>query len=73
VDTAYKEVSPTIDCIRNGKGSAPVAFTVTPTTGPPRTGTLTIAGLHFSVTQSEGCTYAIAPSAYAAGAAVPKR
>ena len=53
----------------NGKGSAPVAFTVTPTTGPPRTGTLTIAGLHFSVTQAEGCTYAIAPSAYAAGAA----
>ena len=53
----------------NGKGSAPVAFTVTPTTGPPRAGTLTIAGLHFSVTQAEGCTYAIAPSAYAAGAA----
>ena len=53
----------------NGKGSAAVAFTVAPTTGPPRTGTLTIAGLHFSVTQSEGCTFAIAPSAYAAGAA----
>jgi hypothetical protein len=53
----------------SGKGSAPVSFNVAPTTGPPRTGTLTIAGLHFSVTQSEGCTYAIAPSAYAAGAA----
>jgi Putative binding domain, N-terminal/Viral BACON domain len=53
----------------SGKGSAAVAFNVGPTTGPPRTGTLTIAGLHFSVTQSEGCTYAIAPSAYAAGAA----
>ena len=52
----------------NGKGSASVAFSVASTTGPPRTGTLTIAGLRFSVTQSEGCTYAIAPSTYAAGA-----
>jgi hypothetical protein len=52
-----------------GKGSAAVAFTVAPTTGLPRSGTLTIAGLHFSVTQAEGCTYAIAPSTYAAGAA----
>src|SRR6185312_12180127 len=53
----------------SGKGSAAVAFTVAPTTGPPRTGTLTIAGLHFSVTQSEGCTFAVAPSSFAAGAA----
>ena len=53
----------------NGKGSAAVAFTVAPATGPPRTGTLTIAGLQFRVTQSEGCAYAIAPSAYATGAA----
>ncbi len=52
----------------SGKGSAPVSFTVAPTTGPPRSGTLTIAGQHFSVTQSEGCTYAIAPTAYAPGA-----
>lgn len=53
---------------RNGKGSAAVAFTVAATSGPPRTATLTIAGLHFSVTQSEGCTYVIAPSAFATGA-----
>jgi hypothetical protein len=39
-----------------GKGSAPVLFNVLATTGPPRTGTLTIAGFHFSVTQAEGCT-----------------
>jgi BACON domain-containing protein/all-beta uncharacterized protein len=44
-----------------GKGSMSVVFKVTPTTGPPRTGALTIAGLHFSVTQSEGCTFAISP------------
>ena len=53
----------------NGKGSAAVSFTVAPTTGPPRTGTVTLAGLHFSITQSEGCAYATAPSTYAAGAA----
>ena len=52
----------------NGKGSAPVAFTVQPTTGPPRAGTLTIAGLHFSVTQAEGCTYAVSPTTYSVGA-----
>ncbi len=45
----------------NGKGSAAVTFTVAPTTGPPRAGTITIAGQHFSVTQSEGCSYAVSP------------
>jgi Viral BACON domain/Putative binding domain, N-terminal len=51
----------------NGKGPAPVGFNVASTTGPPRTGTLTIAGLHFSVTQSEGCAYAISPTTFAMG------
>jgi hypothetical protein len=53
----------------NGKGSATVTFTVTPTTGPPRAGTITIAGQHFSVTQSEGCTYAVTPTTYSLDAA----
>jgi hypothetical protein len=53
----------------SGKGTAAVAFSVAPTTGAPRTGTLTIAGLHFNVTQSEGCTYAVAPLSYSAGSA----
>ena len=53
----------------SSRGSAPVVFDVAPTTGPPRTGTLMVAGLHFTVTQSEGCTYAIAPQAFSAGAA----
>ena len=52
----------------NGKGSAAVTFTVASTTGPPRVGTLTIAGQHFSVTQSEGCSYAIAPASQSVGA-----
>ena len=59
----------TITSGTNGKGSATLAFTVAPTTGPPRTGSLTIAGLQFSVAQSEGCSYAIAPSTYTAGSA----
>ena len=45
----------------SGKGSASVPFSVAPTSGPPRTGTLTVAGLQFPVTQSAGCTYEVAP------------
>ena len=60
--TAVSDVSwITINSNANGKGSAPVTFTVAVTTGPPRTGTLTIAGQHFTVTQSEGCTFAVSP------------
>ena len=59
----------TITSGADGKGSAAVTFNVAPTAGPPRTGTLTIVGLLFTVTQSEGCTYAIAPPAYAVGSA----
>ena len=51
-----------------GRGSGFVAFDVAPTSGPPRAGTLTIAGQNFSVTQSEGCTYAIAPATLGSGA-----
>lgn len=46
-----------------GKGSASISFNVSPATGPPRTGTLLIAGLSFPVTESEGCTYQVAPLA----------
>jgi hypothetical protein len=45
----------------DGKGNGTVVFDVAATSGPPRTGTVTIAGQSFSVLQSEGCTYAIAP------------
>lgn len=49
----------------DGKGSAPLRFTVAATAGPPRTATITIAGQAFSVTQSQGCSYAIAPGSAA--------
>jgi hypothetical protein len=50
-----------------GKGSASVAFDVAATTGPPRVGTLSIAGQRFSITQSEGCTYSITPQQFSVG------
>ena len=37
-------------------------FTIASTTGPGRTGTLTIAGKTFSVTQASGCTFSINPT-----------
>jgi hypothetical protein len=51
----------TVTSAASAKGSASVAFSVAPTAGPPRTGTLTIAGLPFSVAQSAGCTYDVSP------------
>ena len=50
-----------------GQGSASVGFRVAPTTGPPRAGTIAVADQVFSVTQSQGCSYAVAP----AGVPVP--
>ena len=51
----------------NGKGSAAVTFNVSPTSGSPRTGTMHIAGVSFTVEQSDGCAYAITPVTYATG------
>lgn len=53
----------------NGKGTAQVDYEVAPTTGPPRNGTITVAGQRFSVLQSEGCTYAVEPRALTVGSA----
>lgn len=54
---------------RSGSGTSQIPFEVLPTTGPPRTGTVTIAEQKFSVTQAEGCAYAIAPTSFGAPAA----
>ncbi len=45
----------------SGQGNGTVSFEVAPSTTPTRSSTITIAGQKFSVTQSEGCAYAIAP------------
>ena len=43
----------------NGTGSTTVTYSVLPNTGPARTGTLTIGGQTFTVTQASGCTYGL--------------
>lgn len=43
----------------SGAGNGSVAFTVGTNTGPARTGSLTIAGRAFTVTQASGCVYTL--------------
>lgn len=51
----------------SGTGAGLVLFEAAPTTGPPRTGGITVAGRRFVVTQAQGCTYAIAPTTFQTG------
>ena len=59
----------TITSAAAGTGSGTVAFAVAANSGPLRTGTLTIAGQTFTVTQDEPCTFAITPTSQTLGAA----
>jgi len=52
-----------------GSGSGLAVVRVAATDGPPRTGTLIVAGQAVAVTQSPGCSYNVDPSAYNAPAA----
>jgi Putative binding domain, N-terminal/Viral BACON domain len=52
----------TISSGGSGNGNGTVQFAVAPTTGPARSGTLTIAGRTFMVSQSSGCTFSISPT-----------
>jgi hypothetical protein len=45
----------------SGTGTGPVQVDVQANTGPGRSGTATIAGQTFTVTQDSGCTYGVAP------------
>jgi uncharacterized delta-60 repeat protein len=45
----------------SGSGNGTVTYNVQANTGPARTGTLTIAGQTYTVTQANGCTYNISP------------
>ena len=53
-----------------GTGNAAVNFTVAVNTGPLRTGTLTVAGQTFTVTQASGCSFTLDPPT---GRTVPKK
>jgi hypothetical protein len=63
----------TITSAANGTGNGSAAFTVAPNTGAARTGTLTVAGRTFTVTQAAAaaspCSYTIAPTSQNAPAA----
>ena len=51
-----------------GNGNGTVSYTVSPNTGAPRTGTITIGGKTFTVSQdgSAPCTFAVSPTPYPA-------
>jgi hypothetical protein len=51
----------------SGSGNGTVAFTVAANGGPPRNGSLTIAGQPFPVRQITGCAYSIAPVSASVG------
>ncbi|HMS42675.1 MAG TPA: BACON domain-containing carbohydrate-binding protein, partial [Pyrinomonadaceae bacterium] len=48
--------------ITSGINDSPVKYTVAPNTGPARTGTISVSGRLFTVTQSESCNFVITPS-----------
>jgi hypothetical protein len=52
----------TISSGGSGTGNGTVQFGVAPTTGPARSGTLTIAGRTLTVNQGSGCTFSINPT-----------
>ena len=45
-----------------GSGNGSVGYTVAANTGPARMGTMTIAGITFTVTQNSGCTFMLMPT-----------
>jgi hypothetical protein len=52
----------------SGTGNGTVGFTAASTTGPQRTGVITIGGETFRVMQAEGCTFTISPEQVSVGA-----
>ena len=61
----------TIRGAANGTGAGAVNFDVAATTGPPRTGGITVAGHRFTITQSRqagDCSFTLSPTGYQTGA-----
>ena len=52
----------------SGMGTQTIAFTVEPNPGPARTAVIIIGGQSFTVSQSGGCTYSLAPGSQSASA-----
>ena len=51
----------------SGTGNGTVSYTVAANSGPARSGTITIGGQTFTVTQASGCTYSIDPTGMTVG------
>jgi hypothetical protein len=47
----------------SGNGNGTVSLSIQPNTGVARTGTVTIAGQPFTITQASGCNYVLSPAA----------
>ncbi|MCU1288203.1 MAG: hypothetical protein JWN60_432, partial [Acidobacteria bacterium] len=61
--TAVSSVSwITVTAGASGTGNGTVQYTVAANTGPERTGTITIAGKTFTITQENGCTFNLSAS-----------
>jgi hypothetical protein len=58
-NSAWITVSPGSE---TGAGAGAASYSVAANTGPSRSGSMTVAGKTFSVTQSSGCTYTINPT-----------
>ncbi|MDQ3712260.1 MAG: FG-GAP-like repeat-containing protein [Acidobacteriota bacterium] len=52
----------TITSGASGTGNGAVSFSVAPNTGPARTGTITVGGQTFTITQASGCTFTLSPT-----------
>jgi subtilisin family serine protease len=63
-DWAAKSDAPwiTITAVTQPSGSGFVNFSVAPTDATTRTGTITAAGLTFTVTQTTGCNFSVSPA-----------
>ncbi len=59
----------TVTAGATGSGNGSVNYSVAANAGPERAGTITIAGQAFTITQSMGCTYTIAPTSQTIAAA----
>ena len=57
----------TISSGASGNGNGSVNFNAAANTGPPRNGTITIAGQPLTVSQASGCSYAINPTSQSIG------
>ena len=51
----------------NGSGNGTVAYTVDASSGPARSGALTIGGQTFAVSQASGCNYQVNPTSFNVG------